>query len=257
MSGLSRFDFFPRDWHLDTRELTPGAKGIYVDILCAMYARGGPLPADERELCRITACATVRSLRPLLTELIDAGKLHLRDGFLINNRTMEELAKADALREQGRQGGKARSARVRAEFGSNSTGTQPETRGQIEENQSHNVKPLSPSPSKKKEKMAKSREDYRFAGEVISLNDRDFTKLATRYHAIPDLEAELGGIDEWWNCKHPPGDKERAKWWLPLLGMLNKKHQELLEKRQQGTPGRSSDVAAEVDKFYREQGVRT
>jgi hypothetical protein len=29
MPGLSRFDFYPRDWHLDTRDLSNAAKGIY------------------------------------------------------------------------------------------------------------------------------------------------------------------------------------------------------------------------------------
>ena len=64
MSGLSRFDFYPRDWHLDTRDLSNAAKGVYIDFLASMYARGGPIPADERELCRICGCATARSLRP-------------------------------------------------------------------------------------------------------------------------------------------------------------------------------------------------
>ena len=33
MTGLSRFDFYPRDWHLDTRDLSNGAKGVYIDLL--------------------------------------------------------------------------------------------------------------------------------------------------------------------------------------------------------------------------------
>jgi uncharacterized protein YdaU (DUF1376 family) len=150
MRGLSRFDFYPRDWHLDTRDLSNAAKGVYIDLLASMYARGGPLPAVERELCRLCGCATVRSLHPLLDELIDKGKLKLIEGHLTNGRAMEEIAKAEYQKAVSSKGGKARAARVRAEFEPNTTRTQPETRADIEENQQGNACPPSPSPSKKK-----------------------------------------------------------------------------------------------------------
>jgi len=146
MPGLFRFDFYPKDWHLDTRDLSCAAKGVFIDILCAIYARGGGIPNDERELCRITGCATARSLRPLLAELLDKGKLRLVDGLVINGRAAEEIAKYEGRSKAGRKGGKARSARVRAELGANSTGTEAETQGDIVENQGGDIK-LSPSPS--------------------------------------------------------------------------------------------------------------
>jgi uncharacterized protein YdaU (DUF1376 family) len=109
MSGLSRFDFYPRDWHLDTRDLGNAAKGVYIDLLASMYARGGPLPAnDEREMCRICGCATARSLRPLLAELINKGKLKLIDGHLTNGRAMEEIAKAERRQAIASSGGAAK-----------------------------------------------------------------------------------------------------------------------------------------------------
>ena len=120
MSGLSRFDFYPRDWHLDTRDLSNAAKGVYIDLLASMYARGGPLPDDERELCRLCGCATVRSLRPLRAELLTRGKLKLIDGYLTNGRAMEEIAKAERQKLVSSKGGKARADRVRAEFEPNS-----------------------------------------------------------------------------------------------------------------------------------------
>ncbi len=107
MSGLFRFDFYPKDWFLDTRDLSNAAKGIYVDLFSAMYARGGPLPYDEQELCGLCGCKTVRSLRPLLQELIEKEKVHVIDGFLVNNRTMEEIAATNKNIEAGRAGGKA------------------------------------------------------------------------------------------------------------------------------------------------------
>src|SRR5713226_1176910 len=108
MSGLSRFDFYPRDWHLDTRDLSNAAKGVYIDLLASMYARGGPLPTDERELRRLCGCATARSLRPLLAEWLTKAKLKLADGYLTNRRAMEEIAKADRQKAVSSKGGKAR-----------------------------------------------------------------------------------------------------------------------------------------------------
>ena len=148
MPGLSRFDFYPRDWHLDTRDLSNAAKGVYIDLLASMYARGGPLPSDERELCRLCGCATARSLRPLLGELIAKEKIKVIDGHLINGRAIEEIAKFNRQKAVSSKGGKAHADLVRAEFGSNSTRTQAETRADIVENQCGNECPPSPSPSK-------------------------------------------------------------------------------------------------------------
>src|SRR5712691_9860507 len=147
MSGLSRFDFYPRDWHLDTRDLSNAAKGAYIDFLASMYARGGSLPDDERELCRLCGCATARSLRPLLAELLTKGKLKQADGYLTNGRAMEEIAKAERQKAVSTKGGKAHANRVRAEFEPNTSRTQVQTRTDIEKNQQSNVCPPSPSPS--------------------------------------------------------------------------------------------------------------
>lgn len=149
MASLSRFDFYPRDWHLDTRDLSAAAKGIYIDLLAAIYARGGPLPYEERELCRLCGCATVRSLRPMLGELIDRGKLKVANDHLVNDRAMEEIAKFERRQAIARAGGNAkaerRAERVQPEYSSNSSGTHLETRPDIEENQQG--KSCSPSPS--------------------------------------------------------------------------------------------------------------
>src|SRR4051812_37947286 len=187
MTGLSRFDFYPRDWHLDTRDLSNAAKGVYIDLLASMYARGAPLPNDERELCRLCGCATARSLRPLLGELLDKGKLRLVDGHLINGRAMEEIAKAEHRRAIASSGGTAKGEAeaaaweqspepanrgrpdatvatrqrrhlerhrngnrngVQPEFGSNSARTHAETSAEFVENQCGNACSPSPSPSK-------------------------------------------------------------------------------------------------------------
>ena len=150
MAGLSRFDFYPRDWHLDTRDLSNAAKGVYIDLLAAMYARGGPLPMDEREICRLCGCATTRSLRPLLSELIAKGKLKLINRHLTNGRAMEEIAKFERQMALSSKGGKARSKRIQGEFEPNTTGTEAVTLLDIAEDQTGSGQLPSPSlpPSK-------------------------------------------------------------------------------------------------------------
>jgi uncharacterized protein YdaU (DUF1376 family) len=108
MAGLSRFDFYPRDWHLDTRDLSAAAKGIYIDLLSSMYARGGALPYDEHNLCLICGCATVRSFRPLLAELVTKDKIKVVEGHLTNGRAMEEIAKAERRQAVASHGGNAK-----------------------------------------------------------------------------------------------------------------------------------------------------
>jgi uncharacterized protein YdaU (DUF1376 family) len=146
MPGLSRFDFYPRDWHLDTRDLSNAEKGVYIDLLASMYARGGPLPMVEQELCRLCGCATVRSLRPLLSKLFDKGKLKLIDGLVTNGRAMEEIAKFERQMAFITKGGKARSKRLQGEFEPNTTGTKTVTSTYFTENQAVIGWPPSPSP---------------------------------------------------------------------------------------------------------------
>lgn len=56
---------------------------------------------------------------------------------------------------------------------------------------------------------------------------RDLERWRQRYHAIPDLEAELGAIDDWLQSPDVP-DAKRKKWFHTVSGALNRKHQESL-----------------------------
>lgn len=131
---MNHFPLYPRDWLSGTNDLTPAARGVYINLLCAMYDRGGPLPYDERQFCRIVGCATVRSLRQLLGELIAAGKLSVEDGHLTNARMMAELAKFRSRRVPPSETEKvpnqplpgAKSSNAQNTFEPNTAGTQPE-----------------------------------------------------------------------------------------------------------------------------------
>ena len=131
MSGLPWFKFYCKDWFLDTRDLSDRAKGCYIDILAGLYNRGGPLPYDEEFLSRLCGYGNVRSLRTVLGELIEAGKLRIEDSpdglNLVNGRAMEEIDKANKKTAERSGGGKSKAARNGAEMGAKWAQNQAET----------------------------------------------------------------------------------------------------------------------------------
>lgn len=77
-----------------------------------------------------------------------------------------------------------------------------------------------------------NRSDYAFTGKSIRLAPTDLLKWQERYHAIPDIVAELGSLDDW--LQGQEADK-RKRWFHTVSGALNRKHQELLLTRQEAT----------------------
>ncbi len=80
-----------------------------------------------------------------------------------------------------------------------------------------------------KDTMKEDAARYAFKGEVIRLNTEDLETWRKRYHAIPDLEAELAGLDSWYAGVDP---KKGKSWFHRAQGSLNKKHQERLAAGQ-------------------------
>ena len=73
-----------------------------------------------------------------------------------------------------------------------------------------------------------------FQGRAIRLTVSDFENWRTIYHGIPDLRAELVGLDAWWNEQRPVGDPKRGKWFNAIAGALNKKHQKAIADKKAG-----------------------
>lgn len=66
---------------------------------------------------------------------------------------------------------------------------------------------------------------YAFARRVIRLNAEHYAEWKARYHAIPDIDAELCGIDDWL-VRNP--DRQR-EWFGCCTRSLNRKHQEMMK----------------------------
>ncbi len=222
MSGFSRFDFYPRDWFLDTRDLSDRAKGCYIDLLAATYNRGGPLPYDEKYLCKIAGYKQVRSLRHVLDELLCTGKFKIVDGELVNNRAQEELATAQRRKEIASAGGQAKAEKVKtgrkpSEKSSKSSRKVGEPKAGNEPKQEVSACSPSPSPSPTTSKN----DDYAFDGTVIRLNWRDYSRWADAYRAIPDIRALLQSRDDWLATR-PEG--EQRNWFVSTSNYLAKQN---------------------------------
>ncbi|WP_417821277.1 DUF1376 domain-containing protein [Terasakiella sp.] len=149
MSGLSRVDFYPRDWLADTRGLSHAAKGCYIDILSVIYNQGEAIPYDEDYLCQLLGFKQIRSMRKVVQELFDTEKLQIIDGKIVNNRALEEIEKANFNIENGRKGGKKQQKNTKktSKNVQKNGNLSDVSEGGNEEKQSLNTKPPSPSPS--------------------------------------------------------------------------------------------------------------
>src|SRR5262249_2503078 len=85
----------------------------------------------------------------------------------------------------------------------------------------------SPSPSPKEESYGGSppEKSYAFVGKVIRLTTVDHETWRKRYHAIPDLDAELQSLDDFY-ARNNVG----KEWFHRCSTALGKKHQAAVEK---------------------------
>ena len=90
MAGMPRFDFYSRDWIVGTEGLSLEASGAYIQLLARMYDEARPLPFDLPFLARRIGVHW-RSLKKAIAELIERGKIIIRNGFLTNDRFEIEM----------------------------------------------------------------------------------------------------------------------------------------------------------------------
>lgn len=89
--------FYVDDWIGGTRSLTLEQRSMYLEILAAMWALKGPVPACERWLGKRVGVHTKVSRR-VRDELVAAGKLRIVGGQIRNARMEREIAAAEAAR---------------------------------------------------------------------------------------------------------------------------------------------------------------
>jgi uncharacterized protein YdaU (DUF1376 family) len=84
------FKFDCRAWLDGTRDLDPELRGIYVDVLCLIYDRDGPLPDDDGWMAHQLHVSR-RKWRAARDTLVACGKLAASPSGLTNKRAELEL----------------------------------------------------------------------------------------------------------------------------------------------------------------------
>lgn len=77
----------------------------------------------------------------------------------------------------------------------------------------------------------KGEKAYAFCAGVVRLNRGDYDAWRTRFHAIPDFEAELVTLSAWLEGQPP---EKRKRWFATGASWLNRRHQEAIAGKAKG-----------------------
>jgi hypothetical protein len=86
------FRCFPANFLAGTRGMRPILHKTYTRLLMGMYDFGGPLPMEARQLGHLLELRP-QDVRALVNELVVAGKVEIKDGFIHNKRTDHEMSR--------------------------------------------------------------------------------------------------------------------------------------------------------------------
>jgi hypothetical protein len=192
------------------QKLSPADFKAWINLLCLSSRNDGRLPtiADIAFALRETEDA----VSTVLERLLNGGLIERRSGgadgaHYAPNKWEERQYKSDTST------GRVKRFRERSKP---VTETAPDTETDTETDKEEKIMP---------EKSGK----YVFCGHTVKLTSSHFYSWKRLFRTIPDIEAELSTIDDWWQSQ--PKDK-RENWFLATKGMLNKRHQENLCARQ-------------------------
>jgi uncharacterized protein YdaU (DUF1376 family) len=215
MAALPYMPLFVADYMADTADLSTAQHGAYLLLIMNYWQRGGPLPNDDVRLAKITGLSARNwlQMKSRIAEFFESGT-----EFWKHARIDHELAR---IADKSLKSKKAAQASVQRRFGERSADGQAD------------VEPTEADTDTEKEEkeMPGKPGDYAFFGKTIKLAPRHFNEWKRLFKSIPDPEAELSTIDDWWQSQ--PEDK-RSNWFLATKGMLNKRHQANLRERDSG-----------------------
>lgn len=90
--GMTYAKFFPSDWRTGCLVLNLEEEGLYIRVVAYMYDTGKPVPSDDRQAARLLN-VQIQKYMKVIESLIEKGKLFRGQGWIINERVMEELDK--------------------------------------------------------------------------------------------------------------------------------------------------------------------
>lgn len=106
------FKMYSADWLEGTRALEPELRGIYIDLLCLMSERDGPVPDNDGWIAHQLHISK-RRWRSARDRLVSTGKLSATPAGLINSRAAVELEKRANRRRVNAENGAKNHPNVR------------------------------------------------------------------------------------------------------------------------------------------------
>jgi len=215
MAALPYMRMYWADYDADTSHLTAMQHGIYLLLIKNYWQRGGPLPDDELRLSRIAKVSLKdwRHNEPTIREFFQ-----VREFLWHHTRVALELSRVEAKSLKAKASALANANRTLSKRSTDAERTPIYTEADTDKEKEEKIMPAKAG-------------DYAFFGKTIKLAPRHFNEWHRLFKTIPDLEAELSTIDDWW--QEQPEDK-RSNWFLATKGMLNKRHQANLRERDDG-----------------------
>lgn len=209
----------PQVWDRNTDDLSLEQEAAYLRVCNAIYGSDQPIRENYRMLAGMFRCAE-RKAKRLLAELIAAGKLTVVDGWIINERAVEDVSVRRALRVQrqlaGHAGGiESGKSRAKSLKGNDTSEASASTRKE-EEKKRKEEKDLLPSDSgKKKPEIIRHptwRKGLSFGEEVARQRVYDWAKAegerpagiiaAASYAAALQREGILTAAEAAWIADH-------------------------------------------------------
>jgi uncharacterized protein YdaU (DUF1376 family) len=230
MTAAPAIPLFGDAYLADTRHLSLEEHGAYLQLLMiAWRALDCSLPDDDARLSRMLGI-TGRKWSKIKPTVM--GFWTVKNGRWTQKRLSKERQWVAKKSEQNRD---AINSRWKANRLKNNDEGDTNVIPDAYRNDTPPPPPLSSEPKGSSDRTSEpngssvGRGGYFFAGRVIRLNEEDFNSWRQTYHAIPDLRAELAGLDAWFSGRDATTQKG---WWHSAPGMLSRKHQELIRARQ-------------------------
>lgn len=155
---MGKLRWYKRDpiaWLHGTRTLSAELRGYYADIIELIMSHDGALDDDEDSIAWWLRCS-VGKWRKVRQQLVDAGKIHIESGQILNERCSKEAKNALNFIEKCEVAGK-KSGEIRRSKSTKSTGcAEPTFEGTPELTTTTSIskrKKDSPSESPKKENL--------------------------------------------------------------------------------------------------------
>lgn len=215
MKSAPAMPLFGDAYLADTRHLSLEEHGAYLQLLIVAWRSDNcALPNDDKRLAMMLGVTAKKwaALKPTVMSFWTLG-----DNGWEQKRLLKERRWVAKKSEDNRAAANARwDANPLKNKGAGDANAMP--------NGCKNDAPP-PPPIEEEKIMPDKSGDYAFFGQSIKLTPRHLNEWRRVYHSIPDIEAELSTLDEWWQTQ--PAEK-RSNWFLATKGMLNKKHQQLV-----------------------------